>query len=795
DWHWADSASLDLLHYAAVRWAEENAPIMVVLTLRQEALIESPDLQSWLTKLNHTTAPVPLQLSELSQTETEQLVQTLLEPKTGSTDAPMTQFSDWLFAETGGQPLFLTETLKALAEDGLVQPDTTSSRSAGSGQASWHIDWAKFELQMQRSDRHISPGVQQIIKGWLAHLTTIAAKLLSAAAVLAKETTFERLCSVAGLEEFEALTALDELLGKQLLEEREKSQSVSREPLYRFSHQKVGEVVYAEAGTARRRILHRRAFEMLKTGAVPAADLAHHALNAGLLSETIHYSLIAGNEAMALFAFRVAIVHFETVWQIAEQDGWPETISGADRQAFYVSMGRAYELDEGWPQAKKIYEAMIGVAQTMGATAMECLGLNHLATVYIFGLRDQQPAIPLLEQARTVAEKNNDGRGLAETEDNLSLLALMNGDVYGVLHHGEKALNLARQLGHPQLIARCLNRLARVQFPLRRWEIEEAYASESLQYYAITGNLVLAADSQRVLGISQIFSGRLREGLDTLQETFAFSEQIENLWGEADCGWMLALAFVEVGEYGQAIRHAQTAVEKSKKVGIPHMISISLTSWGIVQRTVMALDASREAQTAGLEIYNHRGMPTMPTIMDWISGELCALCALGGDWTQAHSYARQTLGLRVEASLPPFGFTGWYETEALLRGGDGDLARAEVERLAGIVGSNKRYQLPLLRSQAVLAQWDGDAEQAISHLQAALALAQEIGLPGEEWPILGALGGLYGEQGEDVKAREAYGEAAVIIHRLAETIDDEALRVGYLTAVPVQSILEVSEVF
>jgi hypothetical protein len=33
--------------------------------------------------------------------------------------------------------------------------------------------------------------------------------------------------------------------------------------------------------------------------------------------------------------------------------------------------------------------------------------------------------------------------------------------------------------------------------------------------------------------------------------------------------------------------------------------------------------------------------------------------------------------------LLPMGFTGWYETEALLRGGDGDLARAEVERLGG----------------------------------------------------------------------------------------------------------------
>jgi hypothetical protein len=143
--------------------------------------------------------------------------------------------------------------------------------------------------------------------------------------------------------------------------------------------------------------------------------------------------------------------------------------------------------------------------------------------------------------------------------------------------------------------------------------------------------------------------------------------------------------------------------------------------------------------------------------------------------------------------LLPVGFSGWYETEALLRGGDGDLARAEVERLGKIVGDNKRYRLPLLRSLAVLAQWDGDGNQAISHLEAALILAQEIGLPGEEWPILGTLGGLYAAQGKEEMAQQAYEAAAVIIHHLAEAIDEEDLRAGFLAADPVRSVLGLSE--
>jgi hypothetical protein len=41
-----------------------------------------------------------------------------------------------------------------------------------------------------------------------------------------------------------------------------------------------------------------------------------------------------------------------------------------------------------------------------------------------------------------------------------------------------------------------------------------------------------------------------------------------------------------------------------------------------------------------------------------------------------------------------------------------------------------------------------------------------------------------------MKAQNAYGETAVIIHRLAGTIDDEGLREGFLAAVSVQSIRE-----
>jgi len=800
DWHWADSASLDMLHYASQRWTEEKAPILVLLTLRQEALAESPALQSWLNQLKRTFSAVQLTLGALSQPETEQLVQVLVTPaadRTASADSALAdtatqsalaQFSHWLYTETEGQPLFLTEALKVLVEEGVVRPTPTPAPAASAGQAVWQLNWSRFDAQMSESG--ISTGVRELIQGWLTRISGPARDLLTAAAVLAQAASFDNLCHVSGLDERQAVAALEELLRRQLLIEPPAQQRWAPDPVYTFSHQKVSEVVYAEAGTARRRMLHRRAYAVLQAPVVPSSELARHALAGGLPAETIQHSLTAGNDAMALFAVHVAIAHFETARKAAEQNGWPETISGADRQALYVGLGRAYELAEKWPQAQEVYQAMIAIAQSLGAAGMECLGLNHLATVYLNGAQGLPQALALLAQARSLAEQNEDRRGLADTEWNLALAAIREPNANLASYHGEQALATARQLGHLQFVARCLNLLAYVYAQLGRWETVGLYAAEASQIYAAAGDRVLEADSQRVFGWSQAYCGQPRQSLVTLQTTLRFSEQIENIWGQAECASRLAHTWRELGHYGKAISFARQGVKQTRMVGHPAMRVLALCTWGSIQRTIMALEAAQVTLFETLSAATEQGANLAP---DWFPAELCAIHAEAGDWGQAHRYARQTLEAREDGSLLPMALTGWYETEALLRGGDGDLARAEVARLGAIVGNNRRYRLILLRSQAVVVKWDGAIDQAVHLLQAALTLAQEIGLPGEAWPILGELGRLYGAQGETVQASAAYREAAALIRQLAETIDEKALAASFLVAEPVRFVLEKNE--
>ena len=136
------------------------------------------------------------------------------------------------------------------------------------------------------------------------------------------------------------------------------------------------------------------------------------------------------------------------------------------------------------------------------------------------------------------------------------------------------------------------------------------------------------------------------------------------------------------------------------------------------------------------------------------------------------------------------GIPQWFVTEALLRGGDVTLAQEHLGRLGTRNGDGRRDRIQYLQAYAGLARWEGHQEQALSYLEEARVLAEEIGLPGELWHVQAALGDLYQSRGEQMPAGQACAQAATIVQELAGEIEDEALRTNFLAAPQVRRVLE-----
>ena len=175
-------------------------------------------------------------------------------------------------------------------------------------------------------------------------------------------------------------------------------------------------------GHARRRLLHRRAFEVLEEGGAPAAQLARHALAGGLAEQAFRYGVAAGDAAVEVFSVKDAIEHYERA-----RDLLTEVRTGSrqlsepsvpDLEHLYIQLGRAYELP-GVGQGQGGLRGDAALAREVEGARLEVGALNNLAVLAFHQESDPPKARRLLEEAR-VAEEAELEEWLVETECTLA---------------------------------------------------------------------------------------------------------------------------------------------------------------------------------------------------------------------------------------------------------------------------------------------------------------------------------------------------------------------------------------
>ena len=773
DVQWAGVATLDLLQYVAHYWAEARTPIMLLLGVRSEALARAgrdrsvTPLRDWLASLERDLAPVRLRLTSLDEADVEDLVGAL-----GIAAPHAAPLARWLYRETEGQPFYLAETVEALVGEGLL---VRAGEDAGRVQLAL-APGAKESFPP--APGFMPPGVRQALARRLSRLSSTSFRMLAAAAVLGQAFDYRELCRVAGVDPEEGLTALDALLAAHLLEEMEEKGRP-----YLFAHDKIRDVAYTEAGDARRGLYHERAYAMLAERGAPAARLGHHALAAGLAQPAFHHIVVAGDEAMDLFAVRDGVDHYEQARALLqEKASLKETVDTDQIHHLYYQLGRGYELLDEWETARQVEKEMLALAREMEAPAMEVAALNRVAAVAIQSKADVETAADLLATAVEVAERYGDEAGLAETEWNLAQTCYHRRDRAGAIRHGQRALELATSLDNPQLMARSHNILSYAKNgPAAPSVLEEAeaHAAAARDLYQRLGDRAMAVDCMNMLGSVALHSGRPAEAVDLLRQARQVSREIENVWGQANTGFNLAQALLECGRYGKALTTAQESHEAAQSIGAWLTVA-TLTVRGNVYR---ALGALSKALADHQEVDATFASVSNPHVTYMMSGNLCVDHALAGDWEQAHGHARRALEHDRSDAWLFSAFHEWYLIEALLRGGDEEMARRATQQFGDLVGDNARYQIPYRRSQAALAEHDGHLEEAAMHLREALIRAETIGLPGEQWPLLFALAGLAEEQGDRETAGALRQRAHDVVQAITESIADPELRERFVDSV------------
>jgi class 3 adenylate cyclase/tetratricopeptide (TPR) repeat protein len=441
DLHWAAKPTLLLLRHLVAHC--ESAPALIVGTFRNTEMGRTHPLADTLADLRRLEGVERLTLAGLDPDG----VTAFVEATAGQTlEEPGQALARALHAETEGNPFFVGQMLRHLAETGAI--------SIHDGQ------WAYDAGLHQHS---IPEGAREVIGRRLSRLTETTDRVLQVSSVIGRDFDVDVLTRASGVHEDDVLTSLDEATAARLITEVPDTPDG-----YTFVHALVRETLYEEVGKSRRVRLHRRVGEVLED--LRAADLgpyfaqlAHHfgqAAERGGIAKAIGYARQAAERATAVLAYEEAAGHYERALALLEREGSP---GEATRGELLVALGQA-RYGAGEPvQARATCAEAAAIASRQRLPellARAALAYND-ATFAAFVYFDQ----PAVEAAGRLLRQALDALGDGETALHALLLAQLSRTLGATATTDEKVLwttrarEIATDLGDRALLANALDAL------------------------------------------------------------------------------------------------------------------------------------------------------------------------------------------------------------------------------------------------------------------------------------------------------------------------------------------------
>jgi DNA-binding CsgD family transcriptional regulator/tetratricopeptide (TPR) repeat protein len=447
DLHWADIPSLRLLEFLAQEMADSR--LLVVGTYRETELSRQHRLSDTLGALIRVPHAIRLHLAGLNADDVHRFV------TSAAGMVPPTWLTIAIHGQTEGNPLFVREVVRFLAQEGHFGGLSPIAAAAPA--------------------IRLPEGVREVIGRRLNLLSAACNEILATAAVIGREFTLEVLLRASHPRTEEAvLEALDEALAAHIVEETEPG-------LYQFTHALVRITLYDELRTGQRRRLHHAVGEAIEAAhrrnlEPVLADLGHHFRASGLgqdVERAIDYSTRAGQSADAAVAFEDAINLFQNALDMLDTlDDDPQR-----RCNLLLLLGDAQRKANDHPRSLETLRTAAGIARTQRIW----VALAKAAYIYadIVWRNDAQfdaRSGSLLEEALACLPESEAGLRI-RLMGSLARDWLHTGRVEESKELSARAIAMARRLGDPAALATSLAGLA--DFPWHPHDTEQMLAEAS----------------------------------------------------------------------------------------------------------------------------------------------------------------------------------------------------------------------------------------------------------------------------------------------------------------------------
>jgi DNA-binding NtrC family response regulator/tetratricopeptide (TPR) repeat protein len=371
DVHWLDSESQAVLDTLVD--SLPTAPLLLLVTYRPEYR------HRWGSYLYYTLLRIdPLRLSSATE-----FLRALVGEHPSLADIPG-RLVEW----TGGNPLFLEEMVRSLAETGTL----LGERGA-------------YRLAAPVTNLQVPASVEEVLAGRIGRLGEGERALLQASAVIGRDVPYAILSPVAGIPDPRLLEGLGVLREAEFLYEA----STFPEAELTFKHALTHAVAYQSLPDGQRRALHARVLEAIETIYADRPTehvdrLAHHAFLGEVWDKALVYSRQAGAKAVTRSANSEAVACF----------------------------ARALTALEHLPESRE---------RTEQAVDLHLQRANSLVPIADFG-----PISEHLREAEELAQVLEDLPRLGRVLSFMSAYAWLVGDHHRSVEYGRRALDIAQSV-------------------------------------------------------------------------------------------------------------------------------------------------------------------------------------------------------------------------------------------------------------------------------------------------------------------------------------------------------------
>jgi adenylate cyclase len=777
DLHWADTASIGLLFHLGRRL--EGARILIVGTYRPVEVAlgregERHPLEKLLGEFKRIYGDVWLDLAAVEEPEQRRFVDALLETEPNSLGE---DFRRALAEHTGGHPLFTVELLRDMQGRGDLIRD-----EAGRWTQAPVLDWETLPAR-----------VEGVIEERVGRLEPELREILSVASVEGETFTVPVVGYVQGMEERQLLRWLAQQLERRhglVLEQADAQIGPRRFSRFRFGHALIQNYLYQQLGQAERRLLHAEVAAALESCYGEQADefavqLAHHYHQAGDDGRALSWFTQAAENTSRVYANDEAYAHYTSAIAVTERI----SVDAASVIGLYLGRGLVSQTLGDFEGALADYERALQLARSTGQRNLERLEWRALVDLgRLWTSRDYNRAHDCFQDALELAQQMGDPELLAGSLNWMGNWYLNAEDPKAAIAHHQEALAILEQLGDRRGVATTLDLLGITS--LLRGD-----STATVEYYDRAILLFRELDDQPSLASS--LTGRGHAGCSTysllasvspaipihprrdFEEALQIAREIGSLAGEAWVAWSLGTLHIVQGCFGQALEVIQRGLDIAIQIGHREWIAGNRCVLGGLYLELLAPEKARREFEGALAVAEELRSRV------WIAhatGGLAAAYRLLGDQMQAQSYLEIVLSAETPMDTAARRYCWARRAELTLCQGDAALALDIVERLItsapGMTPGRVITFLWKLKSEALSAL--GEMEEANTLLQSAVENAHATGERFLLWRLHASLGRLYRATDRQPEAEEEFSTARELVQDLGGSVPDGELRDNFL---------------